>query len=93
MERVRTEILDYLQQSDKPYVKNLQLDYINSFSENTYYRIGAGYLEKMYGGVTSEFLYKPFNHNFAFSIELNKVKKEHMMEDLIFFNTPQQLDI
>ena len=75
MERVRTEILDYLQQSDKPYVKNLQLDYINSFSENTYYRIGAGYLEKMYGGVTSEFLYKPFNHNFAVSIELNKVKK------------------
>ncbi len=75
MERVRTEIVDYLQQADDVYVKYLQLDYINSFSKNTFYRLGAGYLEKMYGGFTSEFLYKPFDKYFAASIEYNKVKK------------------
>lgn len=75
MERVRSEILDYLQQSDKLHIKNMQFDYINSLRKNSYFRIGAGYFEKMYGGVTSEFLYKPYNRNFALSLELNKVKK------------------
>ena len=77
MERVRTEIVSYLQESEDLYVKNLQIDYINSFLKDTYFRIGAGYLEKMYGGITSEFLYKPFNRNLAISLELNKVKKRN----------------
>ena len=75
MEKVRTEIVDYLQQSDDIYLKKLHIDYINSFSKNTFYRISAGYIEKMYGGFTSEFLYKPFDSNFAASLEYNKVKK------------------
>jgi hypothetical protein len=75
MEKVRSEILDYLQQSDEVHIKNLQFDYINSFAKNLYLRFGAGYLEKMYGGFTSEFLYKPFEGNLAVSLELNKVKK------------------
>jgi len=29
----------------------------------------------MYGGIATEFMYKPFASNFAFSIEYNKVKK------------------
>ena len=75
MEKVRTEIVDYLQQSDDIYLKKLHIDYINSFSKNTFYRISGGYIEKMYGGFTAEFLYKPFNTNFAASIEYNKVQK------------------
>jgi hypothetical protein len=75
MERVRSEVLDYLQQSDGVYIKDMQFDYINSYRKNTYLRIGAGYLERMYAGVSSEFLYKPFNNNFAISLEYNKVKK------------------
>ena len=77
MERVRTEILDYLQQSDDIFIKNLQIDYINSFRRNTSFRVGIGYLEKMYGGFTSEILYKPFDKNFAISAEYNRVKKRN----------------
>ena len=64
MEKVRTEILDYLQRSDKPHIKYMQIDYINSYKDNAY--IGAGYMKNVWG-LSSEFLYKPFSSNFAIS--------------------------
>ncbi len=72
---VRTEIVDYLQNSDEIYIKQLQLDYITSLDKNLYARLSFGYLEDMYGGLSSELLYKSFFNNFAASIELNQVKK------------------
>ncbi len=72
---VRTEIVEYLQNSDDLNVRVLQLDYIAPVYNDIYARISAGYLEQMFGGFSSEILYKPFDYNFAASFEVNKVKK------------------
>ena len=72
---VRTEIVEYLQNSDDLNVRVLQLDYISPVYSDIYARISAGYLEQMFGGFSSEILYKPFDYNFAASFEVNKVKK------------------
>ena len=75
MEEVRTEILLYLQKSDDFYLKHIQLDNIWPIKDDIYGRVSFGYLEEMFGGISSEFLYKPFNNNFSISYELNYVKK------------------
>ena len=77
LENVRTEIVSYLQESDDLYLKNLQLDNIWSPYKSIYGRISLGYLEEMYGGVSSELMYKPFNHDFFMSIESNYVRKRN----------------
>ena len=45
-----------------------------------------GYLESMYGGVSTEMLFKPFKSNFAFSIEYNNVKKRSFDQKFSFAN-------
>ena len=73
---VRTEIVDYLQQSsDDFYISNLELQSIWSPYKNTVAKISLGYLESMYGGLATELLYKPFNSNLSLSYEYNKVVK------------------
>ena len=73
---VRTEIVDYLQQSSEGfYISNMNIEYINSIHKNIYGKLSLGYLEQMYGGIASEVLYKPFKSNIALSFEYNNVKK------------------
>ena len=75
LEHVRTEIVDYLQQSDDLYIKNLHVDYISSLNKNFYGRLTVGLFEEMYGGISSEILFKPFLRNFSIGYEANKVRK------------------
>lgn len=72
---VRTEIVDYLQASENLYIDNFQFDYIGPIKSNIYGRFSFGLLEQMYGGISSELMVKPFDSNFAVSIESNYVKK------------------
>ena len=76
LEHVRTEIVDYLQNtSNRTYITNLNIERIWSPKEDFYTRISFGLLETMYGGITSEMLYKPFNSRFAFGFEFNSIKQ------------------
>ena len=82
---VRTEIVDYLQQSSENfYLSNLNVEYINSLHNNVYGKISIGYLEQMYGGLTGEVLYKPFNNNIATSIEFSRVRKRSYGQNFSF---------
>ena len=73
---VRTEIVDYLQQSSKDfYISNLDIDYIWPIRKNIYSKINIGLLEPMYGGIATELLYKPFDKSYAASLEFNNVRK------------------
>ena len=84
---VRTEVVDYLQQSsDNFYLTSLQIESIWSIYNNTYAKLSLGYLEAMYGGIASELMYKPFNKNFAFSLEYNKVKKRSYKQDFSYLD-------
>ncbi len=87
LELVRTEIVDYLQQSsDDFYVANMQVERIWSPIKNIYSKLSFGLLEPMYGGLASEVLYKPFNSNFAFGIEINKIKKRNYDQKFEFLD-------
>lgn len=67
---VRTDIVEYAKQSDFQ-ITNLTAEYFFRPGQNFYGRATAGYLEAMYGGVSSEVLWKPVNGNLAFGAEIN----------------------
>lgn len=87
LELVRTEIVDYLQQSsDSVFINYLDIESIWSPYRNIWAKLSIGYLEPMYGGISSEILYKPFNSNFAFSSEFNSVKKRYYDQRFSFLD-------
>ncbi len=76
LDTVRTEIVDYLQKSsDDIYISNLDIESIWSPLNNVWAKLNFGFLESMYGGLSSELIYKPFNLDIVFGVEYNKVKK------------------
>mgnify|MGYP001292413380 CR=1 FL=1 len=76
LELVRTQIVDYLQQTSKDfYLRNLELERIWMPYKNIYSKVSIGLLEQMYGGIATEIMYKPFDSNLAYSIEYNQVRK------------------
>jgi hypothetical protein len=85
MELVRTQIVDYLQESSKDiYIDRMEIERISSPYTNIFSKISIGILESMYGGIATEFMYKPFASNFAFSIEYNRVKKRDFDQKFSF---------
>ena len=74
MQNVRTEIVNYLQQSDQ-YIPLMQLDYFLPISSEINAKFSSGLLEKMYGGIGGEILYKPLNKRFSLGAEYYYVKQ------------------
>ncbi len=58
-----------------PVVERLTADYQTKFSPSLYGRISAGYLERMFGGVDAELLWKPATQNWGLGVELAYVKQ------------------
>ena len=85
VKHVRTEIVSYLQEGDI-YVNRMQLDYIWAPFKNFYAKVSGGILEEMYGGFGAEFLYKPFNKNFAIGHETFGVKRRTYDQRFKFFD-------
>lgn len=67
---VRTDAELYAQ-ADGVTIESLTASYVGTFSPNLYGRITAGYLEKMFGGVSAEVLWKPVTSRIAFGAEVN----------------------
>ncbi|WP_083225668.1 YjbH domain-containing protein [Neptunicoccus sediminis] len=72
--RVRSYAARYYSEGD-PALERLTADYLFKLHPDVYGRISAGYLEFMYGGVSSEILWKPANSKLALGAELNYVKQ------------------
>lgn len=51
----------------------LTADYLFRPGRNLYGRVSAGYLERMYAGISAELLWKPVNSRFALGAEVNYV--------------------
>ena len=82
---VRTEVVDYLQESsDGLYITNMLIENITSPQNNIYTKLSFGYLEGMYGGLAAEVMYKPFKGNFAYSLEYNRVAKRSFDQKFSF---------
>ena len=62
----------YNQDAD-PGITSLQLTYYDRPGENLYSRVSLGYLERMFGGISTELLYKRVDAPWAIGAELNYV--------------------
>ncbi|MCE8005551.1 YjbH domain-containing protein [Aestuariivita sp.] len=71
---VRTQGPLFEQGSD-PVLENLTLSYVRSFGNDFYGRATAGYLERMFGGVSAEVLWKPVSSSLGLGVEVNYARQ------------------
>lgn len=72
--RVRSEAYLY-SKSDGPTLPELTASYYFRPGDDLFGRVTAGYLEPMFGGISSELLWKPQNSRLALGAEVNYVKQ------------------
>jgi hypothetical protein len=70
---VRTDLRRYTIEGD-PAIEYLTLAHYGRPGRDLYSRVTAGYLEKMYAGVSGELLWKPVDSRLALGAELNYVQ-------------------
>ncbi len=71
---VRSDIARYAGEG-RTALGRMTLDYNAQIGQNLYARITGGLLESMYGGIGAEFIYRPYQQNFAFGVDINWVKQ------------------
>ncbi len=69
---VRRNSAIYTEQG-RPAINYLTAAYYGRLAPNVYSRVTVGYLEEMFGGISTEVLYQPFDARWAVSAELNYV--------------------
>ncbi len=72
---VRTDIVSYLKEGRNFSINRAQLNSFYSPFKNIYTKLSAGILEEMFGGFGGEFLWRPFNKDYAIGAELWRVKQ------------------
>ncbi len=83
--RVRTYIREYVTTS-RLTLPNLQLTTVKNIAPDQYLSFYAGYLEMMFGGVGSEWLYRPFDSSFALGVDINEVQQRNFNVGFGFMN-------
>ena len=78
---VRSDFNIYDRESDFE-VTHLTGEYFFRPGENLYGRVSAGYLERMFGGVSGEVLWKPIDSPLALGVEVNYAKQRDF--DVLF---------
>ncbi|GGL53634.1 YjbH domain-containing protein [Wenxinia marina] len=71
---VRTDAADYIREGN-PGIQHLTLAYYGRPARNLYSRVTVGYLESMYGGISTEVLWAPVDANYALGAEVNYVRQ------------------
>lgn len=74
IERVRSDIARYVSEG-KTAIVRAQVTHYGRPMENVYSRVTAGLLERQYGGVSGELLWKPVDSRLALGVEVNAVKQ------------------
>jgi hypothetical protein len=72
-ERVRSEAPLY--SSDSPVLERLTIEHFSRPGPDLFGRLSAGWLERMYGGVSAELLWKPVASRLALGAEVNHVRR------------------
>ncbi len=86
---VRSDANVYDAEGD-PSLEYLTAAYFFRPGKDLYGRVTAGYLERMYGGVSAEVLWKPVGSRLAFGAEINAVK-QRSYDDMFGF-VPKTID-
>lgn len=74
LEPVRSNIADYLREGD-PAITRLTGDYLTKLDDSLYARVSVGLLERMFGGLSAELLWKPANQSWGLGAEINLVQQ------------------
>jgi len=74
IQRVRTDGPRYVAEGD-PAIAQLTLAYQTNLGTDLYGRMTAGYLERMYGGISTEVLWKPPESRLGVGLELNYARQ------------------
>jgi len=64
---------NFYDKANGPVLERLTGSYYFRPAPNTYGRVSAGYLERHYGGLSTELLWKPVHSRLALGVELNQV--------------------
>jgi hypothetical protein len=72
--RVRSDIALYQREGD-PALSRLTADYLTKLDNGLYGRVSAGLLERMFGGVSAELLWKPARQSWGIGGEINWVQQ------------------
>lgn len=81
--RVRSDSRMY-SANKKPTIPQLTLAWYARPTRTTYSRVTAGLLERGYGGVSAELLWKPVNSRLAVGAEINRVRKRDFRDPFKF---------
>ncbi|MEM1385209.1 MAG: YjbH domain-containing protein, partial [Pseudomonadota bacterium] len=71
---VRSDIAEYLDEGD-PAITRLTADYVTKLDNALYARFSAGMLERMFGGFSTELLWKPAAQSWGVGGEINFVRQ------------------
>lgn len=74
LEHVRSDFALYTQ-SDKAFVEHLTLEHFSRPAEGLYGRVGMGYFERMFAGVSAELLWAPIDRPYALGVEVNGLRQ------------------
>lgn len=80
----------YYDADGDPAIEQLAFHWNTNLAPEVYGRVSLGYLERMFGGISTEVLYKPVNRRWAVGAELNYVAQRSPEQDL-GFDLPQRL--
>ncbi|PCI47932.1 MAG: hypothetical protein COB49_06515 [Alphaproteobacteria bacterium] len=72
--KVRSDIARYAREG-RTAIEQVKLEYTSRIGKDIYARITGGLLESMFGGIGGEILYRPYQHSFAFGLDMNWVKQ------------------
>lgn len=78
--RVRTDVRRYVT-SSRVTLPELQVTHVEDFGGGHYASVYGGFLESMYAGVGGEWLYRPWQSNFAFGVDVNRVRQRGFSQD------------
>jgi hypothetical protein len=81
--RVRTFQREYVT-STRLTVPYLQWTHLGRLSENQFYMAYAGLLERMFGGVGGEWMWRPAGSRWSLSVDVNRVKQRAFEQDFAF---------
>ena len=73
--KVRSDVKHYLQEGADGNLVRLQTNFLAKPVHDVYFRLSAGLLEEMFGGISGEVLYRPFDSRFAIGAELSWVRQ------------------
>ncbi len=83
--RVRTRVREYVS-NNRFSVDTAFLQYKDQLSDNLFGQVYGGFLERMFGGIGGELLYREVDSNIAYGVDINYVKQRDYDDQFSFLD-------